>query len=213
LNENELYLKARKLGEDFPDVSLHCEVADVRESSRLNRLAHRTHPQYVFHAAAHKHVPLMEDAPEEAVKNNVFGTLNVARKAHDCGAERLVVISTDKAVKPTSVMGATKRIAELVTRQLARSSKTHTEDEEQTQQVRNRIRVAKSPPPPHDLDERLRELKVLADAGEREPLLRGIERLVPTYRRTPNRPLQIVPEPTPEMALTPVVQLRVAAKG
>jgi FlaA1/EpsC-like NDP-sugar epimerase len=86
-----------------------------------------------------------------------------------------------------------------------------TEDEEQTQQVRNRIKVAKSPPPPHDLDDRLHELRALADAGDREALLRGIERLVPTYRRTPNRQLQIVPEPVPEFALAEVVPLRVAA--
>jgi len=78
----------------------------------------------VFHAAAHKHVPLMEDAPEEAVKNNVFGTLNVALMAHEIGAKQLVFISSDKAVNPTSVMGATKRVGELVIRDLARRSST-----------------------------------------------------------------------------------------
>ena len=73
----------------------------------------------MFHAAAHKHVPLMETAPEEALKNNVLGTLHVAQMAHECGAEKFVLISTDKAVRPTSVMGASKRAAELVIRAVA----------------------------------------------------------------------------------------------
>jgi FlaA1/EpsC-like NDP-sugar epimerase len=124
MNENELYLRARRLAEDYPAIDVHAEVVDVREPDRLQRLGARYHPQHVFHAAAHKHVPLMEDAPEEAVKNNVFGTVNVARMADACGAERLVLISTDKAVNPTSVMGATKRVAELVVRDLARTSRT-----------------------------------------------------------------------------------------
>lgn len=124
MNENELYLKTRRLQEECPDLLVHAEVADIREPERLGRLGERYRPELVFHAAAHKHVPLMEDAPEEAVKNNVFGTMNVARMAIACGAERLVFISTDKAVRPTSVMGATKRIAELVVRDLARNSKT-----------------------------------------------------------------------------------------
>jgi FlaA1/EpsC-like NDP-sugar epimerase len=84
----------------------------------------RYRPEVVFHAAAHKHVPLMEDAPDEAVKNNVFGTLHVARMADACGARRFVLISTDKAVNPSSVMGASKRVAELVVRHLARTSRT-----------------------------------------------------------------------------------------
>lgn len=124
MNENELYLKTRRLQEECPELRVHAEVADIRETDRLGRLGERYRPQLVFHAAAHKHVPLMEDAPEEAVKNNVFGTMNVARMATACGAERFVFISTDKAVRPTSVMGATKRIAELVVRDLARTSKT-----------------------------------------------------------------------------------------
>ncbi len=122
MNENELYLNARLLAQDFPGCSVHAEVADIRESRRLRRLGARYRPHYVFHAAAHKHVPLMEDAPEEAVKNNVFGTLHVARMARSCGAERFVLVSTDKAVKPTSVMGASKRVAEMVVRHLARQS-------------------------------------------------------------------------------------------
>ena len=103
---------------------MRAEVADVREPDRLLRLGKRYRPEIVFHAAAHKHVPLMEDAPEEAVKNNVFGTLNVARMADAVGAERFVLISTDKAVRPSSVMGASKRIAEMVVRDLGRRSKT-----------------------------------------------------------------------------------------
>jgi FlaA1/EpsC-like NDP-sugar epimerase len=122
INENELYLNARLLAQEFPAASIHAEIADIREWRRLDRLGGRYRPDYVFHAAAHKHVPLMEDAPEEAVKNNVFGTLHVARMAQRCGAQRFVLISTDKAVKPTSVMGASKRVAELVVRHLARRS-------------------------------------------------------------------------------------------
>jgi FlaA1/EpsC-like NDP-sugar epimerase len=83
-----------------------------------------------------------------------------------------------------------------------------TEDEEQTKQVRDRIKVAKSPPPPHDLEDRLRELRAAADAGDREAVLRGIERLVPSYRRTPNRPTEIAPpEPPRELVLARVLQL------
>jgi FlaA1/EpsC-like NDP-sugar epimerase len=265
----------------------------------------------VFHAAAHKHVPLMEDAPEEAVKNNVFGTLNVALMAHEVKADQLVVISTDKAVNPTSVMGATKRISELVVRDLARRSKTRmtavrfgnvlgsagsvvplfkqqierggpvtvthpdctryfmtiseavglvllaglgrygdlcvldmgepikiseiaanlitlagrvpgvdipivytglrpgeklyeelmTEEEEETAQVRNRINVAKSPPPPVDLAKQLHMLQEFALDGDREGLLASIEKLVPTYRRTPGQPLGPSPSPKPVASL------------
>ncbi len=124
MNENELYLGRRRLAAEYPELDIRVEVADIREADSLRRMGERHHPQDVFHAAAHKHVPLMEDAPDEAVKNNVFGTLNVAHMAHLCGAERFVLISTDKAVKPSSVMGATKRVAELVIRDLGRSSRT-----------------------------------------------------------------------------------------
>jgi FlaA1/EpsC-like NDP-sugar epimerase len=124
MNENELYLRYRRLREQHPRAEFHAEVADVREPSRLLRLGERYRPEYVFHAAAHKHVPLMEDAPEEAIKNNVFGTIHVAAMASACGAARLVFISTDKAVKPSSVMGASKRVGELAVRDLARTSGT-----------------------------------------------------------------------------------------
>ena len=124
MNENELYFLARHLQEKYPTLPVHAEVADIRERERLMRLGNAYHPQYVFHAAAHKHVPLLEDAPEEAVKNNVFGSLNVAEMAIACRAEKFVFISTDKAVHPSSVMGASKRTAELALR--ARSANTAT---------------------------------------------------------------------------------------
>jgi FlaA1/EpsC-like NDP-sugar epimerase len=306
MNENELYLRARRLAEEQPNVDVRAEVADLREPARVARLGARYRPEYVFHAAAHKHVPLMEDAPEEAVKNNVFGTLHVARMADACGAKRFVLISTDKAVNPSSVMGATKRIAELVVRDLARTSRmkvtavrfgnvlgsagsvvplfkdqiarggpvtvTHpdctryfmtipeavglvlvaglgdygelcildmgepikvdelarlmialsgrvtgvdvqivytglrpgeklaeellTEEEEQSHAVRDRIRIARSPAPPTDLELRLAELRRLADAGDEEPILRALKVLVPTYRQRPGA----VPAPVPRPA-------------
>ncbi len=124
MNENELYLRARSLEHAHPALPVRAVVADIRELPRLHRIAAEYRPQLVFHAAAHKHVPLMEQAPEEAVRNNVFGTLNVALMADRCEAEQLVVISTDKAVNPTSVMGVSKRVAELVVRDLASRSAT-----------------------------------------------------------------------------------------
>lgn len=99
-------------------------IADVTDSRRLDQLFADTHPQVVFHAAAHKHVPLMEDNPCEAVKNNVRGTRLVAEAAIRSGVERFVLVSTDKAVNPTSVMGSTKRIAELIVNALSGSGAT-----------------------------------------------------------------------------------------
>ena len=295
MNENELYLGSRALSEQYPDVDVRTEVADIREAEPLRRLGERYRPQDVFHAAAHKHVPLMEETPEEAVKNNVFGTINVARMADRCEAERFVLISTDKAVNPTSVMGATKRVAELVVRDLCRSSRTQmtavrfgnvlgsagsvvplfkqqiarggpvtvthpdctryfmtipeavglvllaglggygdlcilemgepvriaelaknlitlaglvpnedipvvytglrpgeklneelfTDQEEQTQAVRNRIRVARSPLPRPDLAGRLAELRRIADEGDRDRILEALRDIVPTFHSTP----------------------------
>ena len=315
MNENELYLRSRTLQVDHPTVEVRAEVADVRELTRLRQLGERYRPQYIFHAAAHKHVPLMEDAPEESVKNNVFGTLNVATVAVLVGAERLVVISTDKAVNPTSVMGATKRIAEIITQDLSGRSATRmtavrfgnvlgsagsvvplfkqqierggpvtvthpectrffmtvseavglvllaglggygelcvldmgkpvriaemaahlitmagripgkeipivytglrpgeklyeellTGDEEKTVQVRNRISVCQSPPPPPDLVGKLAELRRFAEAGDREGVLASIGVLVPSYRVTPGKAYtaalpesEVAPEAEPE---------------
>lgn len=124
INENELYLLTRELEERRLRVRVVAAVADIRDADRLLRLGREHRPHYVFHAAAHKHVPLMEDAPDEAVKNNVTGSLNVARMADACAAERFVLVSTDKAVFPTSIMGATKRVAECTVRDLLRHSRT-----------------------------------------------------------------------------------------
>ena len=124
MNENELYLLTRSLQEKHPGLEIHAIVADIRDADRMMELGNTYKPHDVFHGAAHKHVPLMEDAPAEAIKNNIFGTMNVAKMAHECGVERFVLISTDKAVAPSSVMGVSKRVAELIVRDFASRSKT-----------------------------------------------------------------------------------------
>ncbi|MCX7934289.1 MAG: polysaccharide biosynthesis protein, partial [Planctomycetota bacterium] len=124
INENDLYYLGLDLAEASPRPSLAIEVANIRDFDRLAAIFQRYRPQLVFHAAAHKHVPLMEQCPGEAVRNNVFGTMNVARLADRCGSERFVLISTDKAIRPASVMGATKHLAEVLVRQMAKVSKT-----------------------------------------------------------------------------------------
>jgi FlaA1/EpsC-like NDP-sugar epimerase len=124
VNENGLYLLKRELEHTAPEADVVVEVGDIRDAGRMQALFSRYQPQDVFHAAAHKHVPLMEAAPCEAVKNNILGTLNVARAAEDAGAERFVFISTDKAVRPSSVMGASKRVGEKIVRSMARRSAT-----------------------------------------------------------------------------------------
>ena len=111
--ENSIYDIHQELQHKFPQLQLEPVIADVRDAVRMQEVFERFQPQVVYHAAAHKHVPLMEEQPVEAVQNNVFGTKNVAEAACRFGAESFVMISTDKAVNPTSVMGATKRIAEL----------------------------------------------------------------------------------------------------
>ena len=124
MNENELYLLKRELEVRHPDSEVITEVADMRDAGRIDRLFAQYRPRDVYHAAAHKHVPLMEQAPCEAVKNNVMGTLHVATAAHRIGADRFIFISTDKAVQPSSVMGVTKRVGEMLVRSLAHSSET-----------------------------------------------------------------------------------------
>lgn len=117
--ENSLFEAEARMRKAFPLVRLSSVLADTRDESRLARVFERIKPDVVFHAAAHKHVPLMEENPEEAVTNNVIGTRNVIRQAIRSGTKRLVLISTDKAVSPSSLMGATKRIAEALVRQAA----------------------------------------------------------------------------------------------
>ena len=122
--ENSIYLIERELrGLQFP-INLVPIIADVQDRTRLEEVFVTHKPHVVFHAAAHKHVPLMEANPYESVKNNVYGTKNVAEVADLFQAERFVMISTDKAVNPTNVMGSTKRIAEMVIQELGRRSKT-----------------------------------------------------------------------------------------
>ena len=112
--ENTTYDLQMELRHDFPELNLIVLIGSVRNTHRVDMVFKQYHPDIVFHAAAHKHVPLMEESPNEAVKNNVFGTLNVARAAGENGTSRMVLISTDKAVNPTNIMGATKRICEMI---------------------------------------------------------------------------------------------------
>ncbi len=122
--ENALFEIHRELLATFPNVCLEPRIADVTDASRMEQIFSEGRPSIVFHAAAHKHVPMMECNPGEAVKNNVGGTRTVADLAHKYGVDRFVMISTDKAVNPTSVMGATKRVAEIYVQALANRSKT-----------------------------------------------------------------------------------------
>ena len=122
--ENSIYEIERELRENYPELDLKAIIADVRDKERINKVFEQLRPQVVFHAAAHKHVPLMEAQPVEAVRNNVFGTRNVAQAADKFQTEIFVMVSTDKAVNPTSVMGATKRLAELTIQGINGNSKT-----------------------------------------------------------------------------------------
>lgn len=122
--ENALYQIHRELEKRFPEIPLTPCIADICDSKRLEQVFDQWRPAYVVHAAAHKHVPMMEWNPGEAVKNNVFGTRKVADFTHEYGVERFVMISTDKAVNPTSVMGASKRVAEIYVQALSQKSKT-----------------------------------------------------------------------------------------
>ena len=122
--ENSIYEIHQELTRRHPEQNYHTVIANITDKDRISRVFHRFQPQVVFHAAAHKHVPLMELQPDEAVRNNVFGTKNVADLAAQNHAEIFVLISTDKAVNPTSVMGATKRTAELVVQEINRHSGT-----------------------------------------------------------------------------------------
>jgi FlaA1/EpsC-like NDP-sugar epimerase len=122
--ENNAYDIQNELIAQHPGLNLTTIIANIREKVRLENIFRSYRPDIVFHAAAHKHVPLMEENPTEAIKNNVFGTLNVAECADKYGVKRFVMISTDKAVNPTNIMGATKRVAEMVIQAYSRQSKT-----------------------------------------------------------------------------------------
>ena len=122
--ENNAYDLQQELRYQYPELSLDTIIASVRDEKRLDELFAHYRPQLVFHAAAHKHVPLMETSPQEAIKNNVFGTWNVAHAAHKYQVEKFVLISTDKAVNPTNIMGATKRICEMITQAIQSISET-----------------------------------------------------------------------------------------
>jgi FlaA1/EpsC-like NDP-sugar epimerase len=112
--ENSVYDIQQELKEKYPELDLVVLIASVRNTNRMNYIFSHYHPDIVYHAAAHKHVPLMEDSPTEAIKNNVFGTFKTAQAAAMSGVRRFVMISTDKAVNPTNIMGASKRICEMI---------------------------------------------------------------------------------------------------
>lgn len=122
--ENSIYLIEKEIKKTYPHLLVNSIIADIQDRNRMEHVFSTYHPHVVFHAAAHKHVPLMEYNPTEAIKNNIFGTKNVAECAHKYGAEKFVQISTDKAVNPTSIMGVTKRTAELVIQSLNEKSNT-----------------------------------------------------------------------------------------
>ena len=114
INENTSYLMELELKRKYPYLDYKTEIASVRDLDKLDMLFNKYKPEILFHAAAHKHVPLMENNPEEAIKNNIFGTKNVAECCLKYKLESVVLISTDKAVNPTNVMGATKRVCEMI---------------------------------------------------------------------------------------------------
>ncbi|MBH0230740.1 polysaccharide biosynthesis protein [Halobacillus yeomjeoni] len=122
--ENSIYTIHMELSQLDIDTELVTVIADVQDRERIFQVVEQYQPAYIYHAAAHKHVPLMEANPKEAVKNNVIGTKNVAEAADTYGVGKFVLVSTDKAVNPTNVMGATKRVAEMVIQLLNKNSQT-----------------------------------------------------------------------------------------
>lgn len=122
--ENNAYDIQQELKHNFPKLDLVVLIASVRNTHRMDSIFKTYLPDIVYHAAAHKHVPLMEDSPNEAIKNNVFGTYKTAKAAHKYGTKRFVLISTDKAVNPTNIMGASKRICEMIIQTMNNCSKT-----------------------------------------------------------------------------------------
>ena len=122
--ENNVYAIQQELLRKYHNLNLKVLIASVRDKKRMDEIFNTYKPEIVFHAAAHKHVPLMEDSPCEAIKNNVFGTLNTAKISAKYNVERFVLISTDKAVNPTNIMGATKRCCEMIVQMLNKNSET-----------------------------------------------------------------------------------------
>ena len=122
--ENTLYDIERELEADYPTANIKAIIGSVRDKERLEEVFNKYKPNVVFHAAAHKHVPLMETSPLEAIHNNVFGTYNVVNCADKYGVEKFVLISTDKAVNPTNIMGASKRVCEMIVQTKNKTSKT-----------------------------------------------------------------------------------------
>ena len=122
--ENNAYDIQLELKEKYPDLDLVVLIGSVRNTHRIETVFEKYRPDIVYHAAAHKHVPLMEDSPNEAIKNNVFGTYKTAKAADKYGTKRFVLISTDKAVNPTNIMGASKRMCEMVVQMMNARSKT-----------------------------------------------------------------------------------------
>ena len=122
--ENNAYDIQNELKADYPEANVLALIGSVRDSIRMENVFAKYRPEIVYHAAAHKHVPLMEDSPNEAIKNNVFGTYKTAEMADRYGTKRFVLISTDKAVNPTNVMGASKRMCEMIVQSFSRKSKT-----------------------------------------------------------------------------------------
>ena len=122
--ENNAYEIQMELQRIHPELNLQVLIGSVRNTARVNAVVETYRPDLVFHAAAHKHVPLMEDSPNEAIKNNVFGTYKMAKAAAKYGVKRFVLISTDKAVNPTNIMGASKRLCEMVVQMMNRESDT-----------------------------------------------------------------------------------------
>ena len=120
--ENNAYEIQQELKREYPDLDLVALIGSVRNTRRINSVMEKYHPDVVYHAAAHKHVPLMEDSPNEAIKNNVIGTYKTAKAAAANGVKRFVLISTDKAVNPTNIMGASKRLCEMVVQMMDRKS-------------------------------------------------------------------------------------------
>jgi len=120
--ENNAYAIQQELVRSCPDLNLVTLIGSVRNTNRINHVMSTYRPDIVFHAAAHKHVPLMEDSPNEAIKNNVIGTYKTATAAAACGVKKFVLISTDKAVNPTNIMGASKRLCEMVVQMMDRQA-------------------------------------------------------------------------------------------